>query len=95
MMGKKFVIGNPSPYYLHPLEGSGVLITAVIFDGKNYDIWERAVRTALKSKNRLGFIDRALMKLTPKEGEDTSELQAREMVNSMVCSWILMSSSPS
>lgn len=47
------------------------------------------VKTALKSKNKLGFIDRALTKPTSKEGEDTSELQAWEMVNSMICSWIL------
>jgi len=48
MTGKKFMIENPSPYYLHPLEGPGVLIIDVIFDGKNYDLWERTVRTALK-----------------------------------------------
>jgi len=36
----KFVIEPHSPYYLHPSEGSGVMITAVVFDGKNYDLWE-------------------------------------------------------
>ena len=65
------------------------MITAVIFDGKKYDLWERAARTALKSKNKLGFIDAGFTKPTPKEGEDTSELQAWEMVNSMIYSWIL------
>jgi len=80
MTGKEFIFENPSPYYLHPSEGPGVLITAVIFDGKNYDLWERAVRAALKSKNKLGFINGALIIPTPKQGEDTSELQAWEMV---------------
>ena len=65
------------------------MITTVIFDGKNYDLWERAVKTALKSKNKLGFLDGTLTKPTPKEGQDMSELQAWEMVNSMICSWIL------
>ena len=46
----RFVIEPHSRYYLHPSEGPGVLITAVVFDGKNYDLWERAVRTALKAK---------------------------------------------
>jgi len=74
---------------LHPSEGPGVLITAVIFNGKNYDLWERAVRTALKAKNKLMFIDGTLQKPKPKEGDDLSELQAWEKVNSMICSWIL------
>jgi len=36
---KRFVIEPHSPYYLYPYEGLGILITAVIFDGKNYDLW--------------------------------------------------------
>lgn len=50
-----FVIEPHSPYVLHPSEGPGVKITAE--DGKNYDLWENAVRIALKAKNKLGFID--------------------------------------
>ena len=44
---------------------------------------------ALKSKNKLGFIEGTLTKLKPKEGEDYSELVAWEMVNSIICSWIV------
>ena len=65
MSGKKFVIENHSPYYLAPSEGPDGLITAVIFYGKNYDLWERAVRTALKAKNKLGFIEGTLKKPKP------------------------------
>jgi len=57
MAGKKFIIGNHSPYFLHPSEGPRVLITAVIFDGKNYDLWEKVVRTSLRAKNKLQFIE--------------------------------------
>jgi len=32
------------------LKNSSYYITAVVFDGKNYDIWERAVRTTLEAK---------------------------------------------
>ena len=28
------------------------------FDGKNYDLWEQGIRTALKANNKLGFVDR-------------------------------------
>jgi len=35
-----------------------------------------AVRTALKAKNKLGFIDETLERLKLKEGDDPSELNA-------------------
>ena len=41
-----------SPHYLHPAEGLGVLITAIIFDRKNFDLWEIAISTALKAKKQ-------------------------------------------
>ena len=47
----------------------------------------KAVQTALKAKNKLGFIEGTLVKPNPKEGEDNSELVAWEMANSMICSW--------
>ena len=84
--GRKFIIEPQSPYYLHPSEGPGVAITSVVFNGKNYDLWRKAVRTALKSKNKLGFIDGTLSKPESKTEEGRGELEAWEMVNSMVCS---------
>ena len=58
----------------------------VAFNGKNYDLWEKAVTMALKEKNKLGFIDgtkaRSISKPTVKRN-NISELQAQEMVNSM------------
>jgi len=69
---KGFIIKPQSPYYLHPSEGPGTLITAVVFNGKNYDLWEKAVRTALRAKNKLGFIKGTLVrpaaKVTYKRG---------------------------
>ena len=85
---KRFIIEPHSPYYLHPSEGPGVLITVEVFDGNNYDLWEKAVRTALKAKNKLGFIDGTLSKPEVKEG-DFTEYHAWDMVNSMICSWLL------
>jgi len=72
----------------HPLEGSRVAITFVIFEGKNYDLWQKAVRIALKSKNKLGIIERTIT--TPSlKGDDAAKYNAWEMVNSMICSWII------
>jgi len=85
--GKKgFVIESHSPYYLHPAEGLELLITAVIFDRKNFDLWEIAVRTALKAKNKLGFIEGTLKRPAETSDEDFSEANAWDMVNSMLCS---------
>ena len=74
MTNKNFVIEIHSPYFLHPSEGPRALIIAVIFDRKNYDLWEKTVKTSLKSKNKLGFIEGRLKKPTPKEEEYTTKL---------------------
>jgi len=76
MAGKKFIIENHSPYFLHPSQGPGILFTAVIFDRKNYDLWEKAVRTALRANNKSVFIEGTLKKPTLKEGDYPLELQA-------------------
>ena len=65
------------------------MITAVIFDGKNYDLCERVVRTALKAKNKLGCIDGTLLRSEDKDDEEFTEANAWDMANSMLCSWIL------
>jgi len=51
---KRFVIERHSPYCLYPFEGPKVLIMVVVFDGKNFDLWERAMRVVFKSKARAG-----------------------------------------
>ena len=61
------------------------MITSIKFSGKNYDLWEKEVRTTLRAKNKLGFIDGSITKLTT----DLEELNAWEIVDSMITSWIL------
>ena len=51
-MSKKIVIDIQSPYYLRPSGGPGIVITYVIFNSKNYELWQQAVRTTLESKNK-------------------------------------------
>ena len=91
MSGEKkgFVIEPHSPHYLHPTEGPGVLVTTVIFHKMNFDLWEIAIRTDLKAKNKLGFIEGTLERLAETSDEDFSEANARDMVSSMLCSWLL------
>ena len=62
---------------MHPLEG------------QNYDMWQQAVRTALKSKNKLGIFDGPLKRPELKEGDDPTEYNVWEMINLMIYSWIM------
>ncbi|XP_075665335.1 uncharacterized protein LOC142634996 [Castanea sativa] len=46
------------PLFLHHAENpSTVLVTQPLSRGENYSAWARAVRKALLTKNKLGFID--------------------------------------
>ncbi|RVW64861.1 Retrovirus-related Pol polyprotein from transposon RE1 [Vitis vinifera] len=79
------MIAPSSPLYLHPSDNPGATITTCVFNGENYDMWEKAVRNALREKNKLGIIDGTANK--PK-GENGNELNAWEACNSMVISWM-------
>ena len=79
-----FVIDNQSPYFLHPSNSPGAIITSIKFDGKNYELWESAVKISLRSKNKLGFIDGTIAKPEATEGKSMAEINAWEMVNSMI-----------
>jgi len=93
---KRFVIEPHLPYFLHLSEGPSVKITAVVFggknynlwdfDGKNYNLWERAMRTALKAKNKLVFMDRTMTRPKPNDDEEFSEAHAWDITNSLLCS---------
>jgi len=91
MSGEKkgSVIDLHLPYYLHLAEGPLVFITAVMFDKKNFDLWEIAVRMALNTKNKLGFIEGTLKHPDETSDEDFSKANTWDMVNSMLCSWLL------
>ncbi|XP_016168973.1 uncharacterized protein LOC107611576 [Arachis ipaensis] len=56
-------LSDPSSvFFLHPSENLGVSIISVKLDTKNYNEWSRAMLIALKSKNKLGFVDGTLPK---------------------------------
>jgi len=49
----------------------------------------RTVRIALRAKTKLGFIDAMLGRPNEKGNEDFTECHVWDMVNSMLCSWML------
>jgi len=86
---KEFIIDSSSPHFLHPLDSPGAIITTIKFNGKNYDLWEQAIRTALRAKNKLAFIDGTLTKPILKDDTTFAEAKAWKMINSMITSWIM------
>jgi len=40
---KRFLLEPHSLCYLDPTDGLGALITVEVFEGKNYDLWEKAI----------------------------------------------------
>ena len=51
-----------SPYFLSSFDHPGYIISLVILNGDNYGNWSRLLVNALKSKNKLGFVNGTLEK---------------------------------
>ncbi|XP_057730291.1 uncharacterized protein LOC130945599 [Arachis stenosperma] len=79
-----------SPYFILPSENSGIPITNVTLNGANYGAWSRAMERALKSKNKIKFIDGSI-----KKPESTNSIfETWERCNTYVVAWINLSLSP-
>ena len=59
---KTLIMTNQSPHFLHPSDSPEAIITAIKVDGTKYGLWEKAIITSLKFKNKLGFIDGPITK---------------------------------
>lgn len=88
-MGKKnaSIITPSSPYYLGSSDNPGTPLVAVALKGENYRNWARSMKTALRAKSKLGFIDGSIEK--PAFG--SSDFLDWEKVDSMVTAWIINS----
>ena len=75
--------GNSSPYYLHPSDNPGALITSVLLTHENYTEWSTELRNSLQAKQKTGFIDGTIPK-----PEDDPELSRWLAANSMIVGWI-------
>ncbi|KAJ1440766.1 Gag-polypeptide of LTR copia-type [Sesbania bispinosa] len=59
-MGKK--ITASSPFYLSPSDNPGTPLVVVPLKGDNYRNWARSMKTALRAKMKLGFVDGMIKK---------------------------------
>ena len=76
------------PLFLHHTENpSLVLVTQALIGGENYSAWAHAIRKALLTKNKLGFIDGTLT-LSPPLVSTPSNVQAWIRCDNMVGTWL-------
>lgn len=80
------------PYYLHPSDNSGSVISPVQLKGENYEEWACSMRNSLRAKKKLLFIGRTTLN---KPAQDSSDLEDWWMVNLMLVAWIFNTIEPS
>ncbi|KAF7833271.1 uncharacterized protein G2W53_015604 [Senna tora] len=73
-------------FYLHPSDNPGTTLVANLLTSSNYLIWSRSMRIALKSKNKLCYIDGSFPQ---PEDEDSDEFLLWRCVDSTVTGWLL------
>jgi len=83
-----------NPLFLHHGESpSTVLVTQPLIGSENYSTWAQAVRKALLTKNKLGFIDGSLTLSSPLVSTP-STVQAWIRYDNMVGTWLTNLISP-
>ncbi|XP_072077827.1 uncharacterized protein [Arachis hypogaea] len=84
-------ISDPiSPYFLHPGESPGTSLISLQLTPQNCYQWSHDMWRALRSKNKVKFLDGSIPK--PTEGDPTFE--AWDRCNNFLLSWINLSLSP-
>lgn len=81
---KKHVTTDPSSSYYISTYLPGISLTTIKLKGNNYSTWEQAVLLALRSQNKLGFIQGTISK----PDKSSPEAMAWEQVNPLLCTWL-------
>lgn len=80
-----------SPYDLTATDNPDVVISHPFLKGSNYDEWACAMKTALCSRKKFGFLDGSIKR--PDEG--SSDLDDWWTIQALLVSWIKMTIDPS
>lgn len=71
------------PYYMHPSYNPGIALVSPRLSGSsNYQSWSRSMTVALRSKNKIKFVDGTL----PKPDASDAKFLAWDHCNTMVMS---------
>ncbi|KAF7824630.1 Integrase, catalytic core [Senna tora] len=73
------------PLYIHPSNNPGTQIMNFLLNLSNYLVWSRAIRIALKTKNKLGFIDGTCV---PPKDTTSKEFMRWSDADSLVVWWL-------
>ncbi|GAU28547.1 hypothetical protein TSUD_268860 [Trifolium subterraneum] len=73
-----------NPYFLHSNENPGNVLVTPLLSSSNYHSWSRAMTVALRSKNKLHFINGSL----PRPLDEDRDSIAWDRCNTMVMSWL-------
>lgn len=79
-------VNYDDPLYIHPSDNTVTTNVNFKLTGtENFYVWHNSMTRSLKARNKLGFVDRTVIK------DSTDELKSLiwERVNVVVCSWIL------
>ncbi|KAI5351311.1 hypothetical protein L3X38_004202 [Prunus dulcis] len=87
-----FKVEPSSPYHINNSDHPGLVIVPKPLNGDNYDMWRRFMTVSLNAKNKLGFVDGTLKKLSSKSDPDEHAMWMRS--NDMVFSWIVNTLDP-
>ncbi|KAK2354629.1 putative mitochondrial protein [Trifolium repens] len=79
-----------NPYFLHSNENPGLVLVTPLLSGPNYHSWSRAMTMALRSKNKIHFVNGTL----PRPAEEDHDSVAWDRCNTMIMSWLSNSVDP-
>ena len=82
-----FLNNTSNPFFLYPNENPALVLVSPFLSDLNYHSWVCAMRMALLSKNKFGFINGSIV--APPRTNPT--FLAWERCNTMVLSWIMCS----
>ena len=81
---EKAEVSPLTPYSLHSSDNPGALITPVMLNGENYNLWANEMLNALQAKRKVGFVNGTVKK----PSSESSDYENWVAVNSMVIGWI-------
>ena len=79
-------VSKNNPLYIHHSDSPTAVLVSPSLTGDNYSTWVRAMRMALRAKNKLGFVTGDISKPS-----SATQIPQWERCNDLVISWILRS----
>jgi hypothetical protein len=79
-----------NPYFMHPNENPALVLVTPLLNGNNYHTWSRSMTVAVRSKNKLHFLNGTL----PRPFDDDRDSMAWDRCNTMLMAWLTNSVEP-